>query len=47
MGGPEDRLEGRQKGLNDVEAKRKPRQFMARGRTVTKQNFRAIRLNSL
>lgn len=42
-----DRLQGRQKGLNDVEAKREPRQFTARGRVVTKQNFRVIRLNSL
>lgn len=45
-GGPVDGLEGGQKGLNDVEAKRVPRQFMARERTVTKQNFWAIRLNS-
>ena len=41
-----DGLEGGQKGLNDVEAKRVPRQFMARERTVTKQNFWVIRLNS-
>lgn len=46
-GGPRDGFEGGQKGLNDVEAKREPKQFRARERTVTKQNFRVIRLNSL
>ena len=45
-GGPVDGLEGGQKGLNDVEAKGVPRQFMARERTVMKQNFWASRLNS-
>ena len=37
---------GWSKGLNDVEAKGVPRQFMARERTVMKQNFWASRLNS-
>ena len=45
-GGPVDGLEGGQKGLNDVEAKGVPRQFMARERTVMKQNFWASRPNS-
>lgn len=35
------------KGLNDAQAKREPKLFTARERTVTKQNFRVIRLNSL
>lgn len=39
--------EGGQKALNDVEAKREPRQFMAKERTVTKHNFPVIRPNSL
>lgn len=43
---PRGWIGGWQKGFNDVEAKREPKQFMERERTLTKQNFRVIRLNS-